>query len=101
MLKKDKSQAFRLGILNREKNIVLERHRHRYEVNPEFASDLENVGLVFSGKSPDKKLVEIMELSKKDHPFFLGTQFHPEFLAHPLHTHPLFTAFIKATKKSR
>ena len=75
---------------------ILERHRHRYEVNPAFIMDLERAGLIFSGKSPDGKLMEIAELPKNKHPFFLGTQFHPEFLAHPLNPHPLFNAFIKA-----
>ena len=73
-----------------------ERHRHRYEVNPAFVGDLEAKGLVFSGRSPNGHLMEIAELPKKVHPFFLGTQFHPEFLARPLAPHPLFTAFIKA-----
>ncbi len=75
---------------------IIERHRHRYEVNPAFVGDLEAKGLVFSGRSPDGHLMEIAELPKSKHPFFLGTQFHPEFLAHPLNPHPLFTAFIKA-----
>lgn len=75
---------------------VEERHRHRYEVNPLYVKDLEAKGLVFSGTSPDGQLMEIAELPKDKHPFFLGTQFHPEFLAHPLNPHPLFTAFIKA-----
>lgn len=75
---------------------IIERHRHRYEVNPAFVGDLEAKGLVFSGRSPDGHLMEIAELPKNKHPFFLGTQFHPEFLAHPLNPHPLFTAFIKA-----
>jgi CTP synthase len=75
---------------------IIERHRHRYEVNPSFIGDLEQAGLVFSGRSPDGHLMEIAELPKNKHPFFLGTQFHPEFSAHPLHPHPLFTAFIKA-----
>jgi CTP synthase len=75
---------------------IIERHRHRYEVNPSFIGDLEAKGLVFSGRSPDGHLMEIAELPKSKHPFFLGTQFHPEFLAHPLSPHPLFTAFIKA-----
>ena len=75
---------------------VLERHCHRYEVNPAFVADLEAKGLVFSGRSPDGHLMEIAELPKNKHPFFLGTQFHPEFLARPLDPHPLFTAFIKA-----
>lgn len=78
------------------KKEVLERHRHRYEVNPAYVGDLESKGLVFSGRSPDGHLMEIAELPKTKHPFFLGTQFHPEFLAHPLAPHPLFTAFIKA-----
>lgn len=81
------------------KSEVIERHRHRYEVSPQFIEELEGRGLVFSGRSPDGKLMEIAELPKKEHPFFLGTQFHPEFLAHPLNPHPLFTAFIKACKK--
>ncbi len=73
-----------------------ERHRHRFEVNPAYIERLEKAGLVFSGTSPDGTLMEIAELSKKDHPFFLGTQFHPEFKANPLNPHPIFTAFIKA-----
>ena len=76
-----------------------ERHRHRYEVNPNYIEKLEKGGLVFSGKSPDGTLMEIAELPVNVHPFFLGTQFHPEFLARPLAPHPLFTAFIKAAKK--
>ncbi len=75
---------------------VEERHRHRFEVNPAYIEPLEKAGLVFSGRSPDGTLMEIAELQKKDHPFFLGTQFHPEFQANPLNPHPLFTAFIKA-----
>ncbi|MEA3323280.1 MAG: CTP synthase, partial [Patescibacteria group bacterium] len=78
---------------------VSERHRHRYEVNPEYIERLENAGLVFSGKSPDGILMEIAELSKKVHPFYLATQFHPEFQSTPLTPHPLFDAFIKASKK--
>ena len=79
-----------------DKKEIFERHRHRYEVNPAFISKLEEKGLVFSGTSPDGTLMEIAELSKNKHPFFLATQFHPEFLARPLSPHPLFTAFIKA-----
>ncbi len=78
---------------------ISERHRHRYEVNPEFIKDIEKAGLVFSATSPDGKLMEIAELPKSKHPFFLGTQFHPEFKARPLSPHPLFTAFIKAALK--
>ena len=78
---------------------IEERHRHRYEVNPEYVERIVNAGLVFSGTSPDGKLMEIAELPRSVHPFFLGTQFHPEFLARPLAPHPLFTEFIKAIKK--
>jgi CTP synthase len=77
---------------------IKERHRHRYEVNPKYIERLEKGGLVFSGKSPDGTLMEIAELPREVHPFFLGTQFHPEFLARPLMPHPLFTAFMKAAK---
>ena len=80
---------------------ITERHRHRYEVNPEYVKRLEDKGLVFSGKSPDGSLCEIAELPKNVHPFFLGVQFHPEFLAHPLHPHPLFTAFVKASIENK
>jgi CTP synthase len=78
------------------KKEISERHRHRYEVNNSYVESLEKAGLVFSGVSPDGKLMEIAELPKKVHPFYLGTQFHPEFLGRPLSPHPLFTAFIKA-----
>ena len=75
---------------------ISERHRHRYEVNPKYVDRLEKAGLVFSGKSPSGILMEIAELPKNKHPFYLGTQFHPEFKSRPLSPHPLFTAFIKA-----
>jgi CTP synthase len=78
------------------KQNIEERHRHRYEVNPKYHIRFTEAGLVFSGVSPDRRLMEIAELPKDQHPFFLGTQYHPEFLAHPLNPHPLFTAFIKA-----
>jgi CTP synthase len=78
---------------------VLERHRHRYEINPEYTDAIEKKGLVFSGTSPDSRLMEIAELPKSVHPFFLATQFHPEFQSSLLHPHPLFVAFIHATKK--
>lgn len=76
---------------------VTERHRHRYEVNPGYVEQLEKGGVVFSGKSPSRMLMEIMELPKSKHPFFVGVQFHPEFHARPLSPHPLFSAFIKAS----
>jgi CTP synthase len=81
--------------------MVRERHRHRYEVNQEYVKEIEAAGLVFSGVSPDEKLMEIAELPKSKHPFFLGTQFHPEFTARPLTSHPLFDAFIKAAIKKK
>jgi len=80
---------------------VLERHRHRYEVNPEYIMELENAGILFSGKSPDGRLMEIMELPTDVHPFFVGVQFHPELQARPLSPHPLFSAFIKAAYESK
>jgi len=80
---------------------IIERHRHRYEVNPAYISELEKNGVIFSGKSPDKRLMEIMELPKKVHPFFMGVQFHPEFHARPLSPHPIFSAFIKASLKGK
>ncbi len=76
--------------------LVSERHRHRYEVNPEYIEQIEKTGMVFSGKSPSGVLMEIAELPRSEHPFFLGTQFHPEFLSRPLSPHPLFLAFIQA-----
>ncbi len=83
------------------KTEISERHRHRYEVNNVYKEALEKAGLVFSGMSPNGKLCEIAELPVSKHPFFLGTQFHPEFKAHPLFPHPLFTAFIKACIKKK
>ncbi|MBU6310869.1 CTP synthase [Patescibacteria group bacterium] len=80
---------------------VFERHRHRYEVNTNYIAQLESAGLVFSGVSPDKRLMEIAELPESEHPFFLGTQFHPEFLARPLSPHPLFTAFLEAALRGK
>lgn len=80
---------------------ILERHRHRYEVNPEYIMELEEGGLIFSGKSPDGRLMEIMELSHEAHPFFVGVQFHPELQARPMNPHPLFTAFIKASYEAK
>ena len=79
-----------------KEDLIEERHRHRYEINPEYVPRLEKAGLVFSGTSPDKVLMEIAELPRKSHPFMLGTQFHPEMQARPLAPHPLFTEFLKA-----
>ena len=80
---------------------IIERHRHRYEVNPEYIDAIQSAGMVFSGTSPDGQLMEIAELPCEVHPFFLGTQFHPEFLARPLSPHPLFTEFLKAAAKRK
>lgn len=79
------------------KPLILERHRHRYELNNEYKEKLEKKGFVVSGINPERNLVEIGEL--KDHPFFLGTQFHPELKSRPLSPHPLFVEFIKACVK--
>ena len=75
-------------------NSIKERHRHRYEVNNNLKDQFEKKGLIFSGMSPDNKLPEIIEL--KNHPWFVGVQFHPEFKSRPLSPHPLFSSFIKA-----
>ncbi|EKE19832.1 MAG: hypothetical protein ACD_8C00101G0025 [uncultured bacterium] len=78
---------------------ISERHRHRYEVNPAYVKQIEKAGLIFSGKSPNGILMEIAELPKSEHPFFLGAQFHPEFKSSPLKSHPLFFEFVKASKE--
>jgi CTP synthase len=84
-----------------KKELVEERHRHRYEINPAYVPRLEAGGLVFSGTSPDSVLMEIAELPQSAHPFMLGTQFHPELQARPLTPHPLFTEFLRAASKQR
>jgi CTP synthase len=75
--------------------LVYERHRHRYEVNPRLRRKLEDAGLVCSGESPDGTLVEIIELP--DHPWFVAGQFHPEFKSRPDRAHPLFREFVRAS----
>jgi CTP synthase len=79
------------------KRQIEERHRHRFEFNNAYRSILGEAGMCFSGISPDGRLVEIAEL--RDHPFMLGTQFHPEFLSRPNRPHPLFVAFLKAVRR--
>ena len=74
--------------------VINERHRHRYEFNNAYREKFEKAGFVFSGLSPDGKLVEVIEL--EDHPFFIASQFHPEFLSKPHQPHPLFKGFIAA-----
>jgi len=80
---------------------ISERHRHRYEFNPAFRETLERGGLIFSGASHDRKFIEIVELSRDDHPWFLGCQFHPEFKSKPLAPHPLFASFVRAAFQNR
>lgn len=80
---------------------IFERHRHRYEFNPEYRSKLEEKGMIFSGISPDGKFVEIIELPAQMHPFFIACQFHPEYKSKPLAPHPLFTAFVQAALQNR
>ncbi|HUQ34722.1 MAG TPA: CTP synthase [Pyrinomonadaceae bacterium] len=78
-----------------------ERHRHRYEFNPEFRETLQRAGLRISGESPDGKFVEIAELPREVHPWFLGCQFHPEYKSKPLQAHPLFASFVRAAHENR
>ena len=82
-----------------KKTIINERHRHRYEVNNSFESKLKEKGMIFSGKSPDLKLPEIIEIL--DHPWFIGVQFHPELKSRPFMPHPIFKSFVSAIKKSK
>jgi len=81
-----------------QKKLVQERHRHRFELNNAYREAFEAAGMRFSGISPDGRLVEIAELA--DHPFMLGTQFHPEFLSRPNRPHPLFVAFLRAARQA-
>jgi CTP synthase len=80
---------------------VSERHRHRYEVNNAYRDRLAHAGLVFSGMSPDGRLVEFVELAQDAHPFFVGTQAHPELKSRPTRPHPLFVAFVGAALRYR
>ncbi len=76
---------------------IFERHRHRFEFNPKFESDLKDNGMIISGKNPERNLVEMIEL--KGHPWFIGCQFHPEFKSKPLNPHPLFVSFVRSAKE--
>jgi CTP synthase len=78
---------------------VFERHRHRYEVNPKYVDALEKCGIVFSGRSPNGVLMEFMELPS--HPYFVGTQAHPEFKSRPMKPSPLFDGLVKTAKKKK
>jgi CTP synthase len=80
-----------------KKELIYERHRHRYEVNNKFRKQLSDAGMIFSGTAPDNSLVEIVELH--DHPWFVGGQFHPELKSRALTPHPLFREFVKASAK--
>ncbi|MCH7487871.1 MAG: CTP synthetase, partial [Proteobacteria bacterium] len=75
-------------------DLISERHRHRYEVNPRYRDALEGAGVMFTGMSPDGLLPEIVEIP--DHPWFIGVQFHPELKSKPYDPHPLFASFIGA-----
>src|SRR4029077_12479004 len=77
-------------------DVVHERHRHRYEVNNSYRAALEEAGLICSGLSPDGRLVEFVEMPESQHPFFVATQAHPEFLSRPTRPHPLFSGLIAA-----
>jgi len=82
-----------------KEEVVYERHRHRYEFNNHYREDMEKQGFIFSGTSPDGRLVEIIEL--KDHPWFVASQFHPEFISRPTRPQPLFRDFVKASLEER
>ena len=82
-------------------DIISERHRHRYELNPEYREILEKHGMIVSGTSPDGLLPEIVELKPDIHPFYIAVQFHPELQSRPLTSHPLFDAFVKASLKNK
>ena len=84
-------------IYSAPQNLIRERHRHRWEFNNEYRKLLEDKGLMLAGLSPDEKLVEIVELPKNVHPWFVGVQFHPEFKSRPNRAHPLFRDFIRAS----
>jgi len=84
---------------NAEQNIVGERHRHRYEFNDAYAKKFEENGMTIAGRSVIENLAEIIELPRSIHPFFLGTQYHPEYRSRPLKPHPIFLAYLGACMK--
>ncbi|RMF78447.1 MAG: CTP synthase [Chloroflexi bacterium] len=92
-------QAGSLAARIYQQSEVAERHRHRFEFNNAFRSNFEQGGMLFSGLSPDGRLVEIAEI--QDHPFMIGSQFHPEFMSRPTHPHPMFAAFVEAAIQYR
>jgi CTP synthase len=81
---------------NASERTVWERHRHRYELNDAYVSDLEKAGMIIAGRSTVEHLAEIIELPKSAHPFFIGTQYHPEYRSRPLEPHPIFLEYIAA-----
>jgi len=83
------------------KEVISERHRHRYEMNPEYVAQLEKKGMVFSGKMPDRPIMEMMELPQDVHPFFIGGQFHPEFNSRPHRPGPLFVGLVRAALEQK
>ena len=93
------SEGSRARELYSGEEIIEERHRHRYEVNNRYRADLEAAGFLLSGTSPDDLLVEIIELP--GHPFFVGSQFHPELKSRPTDPHPMFVGFMKAALAHR
>ena len=107
---KETGASMRLGnypcVINKDSKVfncynsdeIVERHRHRYEVNNNYRTELEKSGLLASGTSPDGNLVEIMEVA--NHPFMIGSQFHPEFLSRPDRPHPLFYGFVAAVNET-
>ena len=90
-----KHKAFK----DEKKNLISERHRHRFEFNNEYRQLLEAEGLVISGTSPDDFFVEMIELPQSEHPFFIATQAHPEYKSRPLDPHPLFVEYLQAVLK--
>lgn len=87
------------GFLDKERGLTSERHRHRYEFNDQYAKEFEKKGLIISARSAKENLAEIIELPKSSHPFYLGTQGHPEYKSRPLNPHPIFLAFLEACLK--
>lgn len=84
---------------DKKENLISERHRHRFEFNNEYRDKLSEKGMTFSGTSPDDFFVEMIELDKKQHPFFIATQAHPEYKSRPLDPHPIFVEYLKASLK--
>lgn len=89
------------GFIDKSKGLTSERHRHRYEFNGDYIPDYEKKGFIISAVSEDVGLVEIIELPEKEHPFYLGTQGHPEYKSRPLAPHPIFLAYIEAVGKQK